>query len=149
MKNKLIALTAFTLFSTASFASSTDYHHALALFVGIISVDSKTESSYGIAYEHKFDRMWGAGAVFETSPDLHNGTDIILVSAYLHPWKGLRLGAGIGQETIDDLDAQSLTRVSLSYNFHVGPVGIAPTLAFDFVGGDTATVVGITIVKSF
>ncbi|MEZ7972532.1 MAG: hypothetical protein QMC00_04195 [Pseudomonadales bacterium] len=40
-------------------------------------------------------------------------------------------------------------RTSLSYDFHVGGFGIAPTLAVDFVDGETATVFGFAVVKAF
>ena len=40
-------------------------------------------------------------------------------------------------------------RASVSYDFHVGDFGIAPTLAFDFVGSQTATVFGVAIVRAF
>jgi hypothetical protein len=44
---------------------------------------------------------------------------------------------------------ENLVRTSFSYDFHVGEFGIAPTLAFDFVDGETATVFGIAIVKAY
>ena len=49
----------------------------------------------------------------------------------------------------DHSHKESLARISINYDFHVGGIGIAPTVAVDFVGGETDTIVGLSFIKSF
>jgi len=74
-----------------------------------------------------------------------------LAALYLPPCKELRVGAGFGQEKIGGVHphTESLSRVSVSYDFHLAGIGIAPTVAVDFVGSETPTVFGIAFVKGF
>jgi len=44
---------------------------------------------------------------------------------------------------------EDLTRISMSYDFHLANFGVAPTLAVDFIDGETATVFGVAFIKSF
>lgn len=44
---------------------------------------------------------------------------------------------------------EDVIRTSISYDFHVGGFGVAPTLALDFVDGETATVIGVAFIKAF
>lgn len=152
MKLIAVSMISLALASGAVHASSED-HHFPAVFIGATTFDSETDFTYGIEYEYKFSKMWGAGAVFEKTNDAHHGdgTEVSLVSAYLHPWKELRIGAGFGKEEVggDHPHKENLTRLSVSYDFHVANIGVAPTFAVDFIDGETATVFGVAFVKSF
>lgn len=160
MRLKTLILS-MALATTTAYASSDEYHHFAGLFVGATTVDSETDFSYGIEYEYKFSKLWGAGFVFEKTDDAHHGAgvDIALAAVYLHPWKELRIGAGFGQEKVGsytDHDhhhhnshKEDVVRASLSYDFHIGGFGVAPTIAVDFVDGETATVIGVALIKSF
>ena len=171
MNNKML-LTAGVLVALSSssvFASSDDSHaapkHIPGVFVGFTNANSETEFSYGIEYEYKLSKEWGMGVVYEKTDDAHHGAgvDVALAAVYLHPWKELRLGVGFGKETVGSYDEddghghmhhhkshkEDVYRASVSYDFHVGDFGIAPTLAFDFVGSQTATIFGIAIVRAF
>jgi hypothetical protein len=171
MNNKmLLAVGVLTTLITAPvFASNDEGHaepkHIPGVFMGYTHADGESEFSYGIEYEYKFSKQWGAGLVYEKTDDAHHGAgiDITLAAVYLHPWKELRIGLGIGQEKVgsytdnSDIDhphyhsshKEDVVRASLSYDFHVGNIGVAPTLAFDFVDGETATVFGVAFVKPF
>lgn len=152
---KILALSILSLVLTTSAvqAASDDEQHFPGLFIGATNFDSETELTYGIEYEYKFSKQWGAGLVYEKTSDAHHGDGVTvkLASVYLHPWKDLRLGAGFGEEKVGGHHphSENLTRVSASYDFHVAGLGIAPTLAFDFIDGETATVFGIAIIKPF
>ena len=152
---KLIALSVISLAlsSGVAYAASDKHHHFPAVFVGATSFDGETEFTYGLEYEYKFNSKWGAGVVFEKTNDAHHGdgTTISLASIYLHPWKDLRIGAGYGKEKVggDHPHSENLARISVSYDFHVADFGIAPTVAVDFIDGETATVFGVAFVKSF
>jgi hypothetical protein len=156
MKNKTI-LTAGLLCSLAiapAFASSNEtVQHVPGIFVGFTDAEGETEFSYGLEYEYKFSKQWGAGIVYEKTDKAHHedGVEVKLAAIYLHPWKNLRLGAGAGKEEIGGHHphTEDLYRASVSYDFHLGDFGIAPTLAIDFVDGETATVFGIAIVRPF
>ena len=164
MKNKmLLAAGILATVTTSSVFASTDGNpkHIPGVFVGYTNANSETEFSYGIEYEYKFSKQWGAGVVYEKTDDAHHGAgvDIALAAIYLHPWKELRVGLGFGQEKVgsyEDHDhhfhkshKEDVIRTSISYDFHVGGFGVAPTLAFDFVDGETATVFGVALVKAF
>lgn len=171
MNNKiLLAASVLAALATSSvFASTDDSHqspkHIPGIFVGFTHANSEIEFSYGLEYEYKISKLWGAGIVYEQTDDAHHGAgvDVALAAVYLHPWKELRVGVGFGKETVgsytDNSDShhphyhsshkESLVRASVSYDFHVGDFGIAPTLAFDFVDGETATVFGLAFVRAF
>lgn len=160
---KYILLIAFVLLliSKFTYAFSGEKHHYPGIFIGATTADSETEFSYGLEYEYKFSKLWGAGFVFEKTDDAHHGAgvDITLAAIYLHPWKELRIGAGFGQEKIgsytDDEHhfhkghKEDLVRASLSYDFHIGGFGVAPTIAVDFIDGETTTIIGIAFIKAF
>ena len=160
----------FALLATVPVFAANDSGHAApkhipGVFVGFTHFDGATEFSYGIEYEYKFSKMWGGGIVFEKTDDAHHGAgvDVALAAIYVHPWKELRLGVGIGKETVGSYDSddghghihhheshkEDVTRASISYDFHVGQFGVAPTLAVDFIGSETATIFGVAIVKAF
>ena len=164
MNNKILLAAGIiaTLTTSTAFASTEEYpKHIPGVFVGYTNADSETEFSYGVEYEYKFSKLWGAGVVYEKTDEAHHGAgvDIALAAVYLHPWKELRVGLGVGQETVGsytDHDhhyhkshKENVVRTSLSYDFHLGDYGIAPTLAFDFVDGETATVFGVAFVRAF
>lgn len=168
MKNKMfLAAGVFAaLAANPTFASNNETpKHIPGIFLGYTNAQGDTEFTYGIEYEYKFSKLWGAGLVYERTDEAHHGVgvNVALASVYLHPWKALRIGLGYGKETVrsytDNSDTEhphhheshdeSLIRTSLSYDFHVGDFGIAPTLAFDFVDSETATVFGVAFVRAF
>jgi len=148
-----IAITLAIFISSGAAASTKDDHNFFGIFLGYTNADSETDFSYGIEYEYKFNDMWGAGLVYEKTDDAHHGDgiDVKLAAVYLHPWQELRLGLGLGKEKVGGAHphSENVTRLSASYDFHLGGIGIAPTLAFDFVDGEHATVFGVAFLKSF
>ena len=149
----LIPLTLF-LTSFAAFAGDKEVHHLPGVFLGFTNADSETEFTYGVEYEYKFNKNWGAGVIFETTPDGHSGdgVDVRLAQVFYHPTKVIRLGAGFGEEKIKGKKPKKkdIYRLSASYDFHVGNFGIAPTLAVDFIeGGSEAFVFGVAIIRPF
>ena len=161
MKYKLLIAVLFIFTANVSYASSGKHHHFPGIFLGATTSDSDTNFSYGVEYEYKFSKLWGAGLVYENTADAHHGAgvDISLAALYLHPWKQLRIGAGYGKEKIGSYtdhdhhlhssQKENIARASFSYDFHIGGCGVAPTIAFDFVDGETATVFGVAFIKAF
>lgn len=164
MKSKILITASIlaTLATSTAFASNDESpKHIPGVFVGYTTADSETEFSYGIEYEYKFSKLWGAGVVYEKTDEAHHGAgvDIALAAIYVHPWKELRVGLGFGKESVGsytDHDhhyhkgyKENVVRTSLSYDFHVGDFGIAPTLAVDFIDGETATIIGVAFVRAF
>jgi len=166
MKNicTLLVSTGLLLASSQTLAAG-DAHHLPGVFIGYTNAGSETEFTYGLEYEYKFNSNWGAGVVYEKADDAHNGAgvDVALAAIYLHPRKDLRLGVGFGKETIgsytDNSDPdhphfheshdEDLIRASVSYDFHVGDFGVAPTVAVDFIDGHEAYVFGVAFVRPF
>lgn len=156
MKSKLLLAASLigTLAMTPSLAlAGQEAKHIPGVFIGYTDANDETEFSYGLEYEYKFSKNWGAGVVYEKTDKAHHGdgVEVKLAALYLHPWKALRLGVGAGKEEIGGHHphTEDLYRTSISYDFHVGDFGIAPTLAVDFVNSETATVFGIAIVRPF
>ena len=102
MKYKLLTASLLLLTSNLSYASDESAHHFPGIFLGATTFDGETNFSYGIEYEYKFSKLWGAGLTYEKTDDAHHGggVDIALASIYLHPWKELRVGAGYGNHRI-------------------------------------------------
>lgn len=153
MKNIIKALTLisssiFALTASANTASEHDNaHHFPSVFIGSTTTEGETEFTYGVEYEYKFNHLIGTGVVYERRDHPHHGTgaEVYLASIYLHPWKTLRVGAGYGAERMKGSHGyrEELVRISLSYDFHFAGITIAPTIASDFVHGETTTVMGL------
>lgn len=119
-------------------------------------MESETDFTIGVEYEYKFSEHWGAGVAWERTNGAHDGlgTTVYLGALYWHPSGMWRLGAGVGQEEVGG-DAhhhshrETLVRASAGYEFLLGGLGIQPALAVDFIGSDTAVVIGIAFTKPF
>ena len=154
MKNKTLTITSLLLMSlTTAVQASGEVKHIPGIFVGATSFDSETELTLGLEYEYKIDSQWGVGAVYEITSEAHHGdgVSVSLVSAFYHPNSNVRLGIGLGQESIhgDHPHTESLYRVSAGYDFHVDHFGIAPTVAVDFIDGEEAIVFGVAFTRPF
>lgn len=147
-----LLLTLGLLFSTNALAADGAKHFP-GVFVGVTKAGAETSFTYGVEYEYKFTSEWGAGAVYERANDAHHGDGVSLYIAQLfyHPSKYVRLGAGAGREKIGGYKPKTKTvyRLSASYEFLVGDIGIAPTLAVDFIDGKEAYVAGVAILMPF
>lgn len=160
IRNKSIVLIALffglsnsTLASDSEKGTTIDNPHVIGVFLGRTQTPVETESTYGIEYEYRFNSAFGAGVVLEKSGDAHHGdgVSVSLISAYYHLAGNWRLGLGVGKEKVHSTPShsESLTRLSVSYDFHVGPIGLAPTFAIDRVNGENIKVWGLTVVKAF
>lgn len=126
--------------------------HAVGLFLGRTQSPYETENTYGLEYEYRFSGNLGAGLVMEETGDAHHGDGVSMWAASVYYHQGdFRLGLGMGKEKVNSSPShsESLTRLSASYDFHVGGIGLAPTIAFDRVDGHTIKVWGLTIMKTF
>ncbi len=155
---KKIAVLSFALFSTSVLATAKGNHHFPGIFVGATTIESETDFSYGFEYEYKFNRTWGAGFVVENTNNAHEGAgvEVKLASAYFHPGKHhhVRIGLGFGEEKVNGINGhashrEDLIRASLNYDIVVGDFEIAPTIAFDFVDGETSAILGVAFIRPF
>ena len=154
MKNKILIATSLVLTSlTATAQTNDEIKHIPGIFVGATSFDGETEITFGIEYEYKIDSQWGVGAVYEKTTEAHHGdgVSVSLVSAFYHPNSNVRLGLGLGQESIGGYHphTETLYRASAGYDFHVDRFGIAPTIAVDFIDGEEAIVFGVAFTRPF
>lgn len=151
-KNVLIAIL-LTAVSFSAYAGG-ENKHFLGLFLGKTNFDNEDNTSYGLEYEYKFNKTWGAGLVYERTNDAHHGDGVTVkvASVYLHPWKYLRFGLGFGREEIGGAHphSESLKRASVAYDFHITDnFGIAPSFSIDEVNNHSARVYGVALVYSF
>jgi hypothetical protein len=154
MKNKTLTIASILVMSlTTAVQASDEVKHIPGIFVGATHFDSETELTFGLEYEYKIDSQWGVGAVYEKTTDAHHGdgVSVSLISAFYHPNSNVRLGLGLGQESIGGYHphTESLYRVSAGYDFHVDRFGIAPTVAVDFIDGEEALVIGVAFTRPF
>jgi len=161
----VLCLTAGLLSSNALLASG-DKQHFIGVFAGMLDSDADNELILGLEYEFKVNSEWGVGLVYENSADAHHeaGITSIIGVGYYHPaaLKGWRFGLGFGQETggsytdthhVPPIDhpevTENLIRVGVSYDFHVGGMGIEPSLNIDTIDGNQVFVYGVALVWSF
>lgn len=127
--------------------------HVLGVFVGVTATDDTNESTTGMEYEYRVNEYIGVGGLIENTPGAHHGdgTSLYMLQVHAHPWKDLRVTAGYGQEDIhhDGADNEEVLRFGLAYDFHLSGFGIAPTVNFDSIDGETVTVYGIVFNKGF
>lgn len=159
---KMLSLSVFFLgLNIPAFAASTSdgshNRHLIGAFLGATSFeqgdDRKTEATYGIEYEFRFNPHLSVGAAYETSPDAHygDGIDVQIIGLYYRPDSHWRFGVAIGEEKVggDHPYDEPLKRIGVAYDFHFGSFGIAPTVNVDFVDGHKAYVAGVVFAKSF
>ena len=143
-----------TAFSSIALASDTSHQksHYVGVFAGILDAD-ESDSVLGLEYEYKINSHWGVGAVYEKSSDAHHGDGVTskILAGYYHPMGGWRLGVGFGDETIggDHPHTESLYRYGVSYEFHVGGIGIEPSFNVDTIDGESVNVYGVALVWAF
>lgn len=154
IKKALIVLSIFAgaILSSIVFAES-GAKHIPGVFFGVLDADGETDSSLGVEYEYKFTHSWGAGIVYEKSNDAHHGDGVTssIAALYFHPNAGWRLGIGAGREKVGGHHShtESLKRLGIAYDFHVGHFGIAPTFNIDRVNGENNEVYGIAVTYPF
>lgn len=140
------------LFSTGTNAKD-GYHHFPEIFFGLTHADSETEFTYALEYEYKFTEQYGAGLIYEKIDNAHHGDGITIQIAalYYHPISSVRLGVGVGKEKVGGHHphTEDLVRVVASYDYHFENFSVAPTIAVDFVDGETPVVMGIGFIKPF
>ena len=150
---------ALVLVSSTSLASDSEghefKHHAPGIFLG--SSDKRgggDELSIGFEYEYRFNPTWGAGVVYEHTPDAHDsdGVSVFIANAYVHPYAGWRFGLGAGREKVHGGSSHYdwVYRVGAAYDFHVGQFAIVPSLSLDMAdGGDNVLVYGVGLLWPF
>lgn len=150
----LSCVLAFTLAKTVNAADGEQFNrHLIGISFGETDFGSEKEGTYGLEYEYRINKLLGIGAGYEESPDAHHedGVSVYLLSGYLHPYKGVRLGLGFGEEKVHGSHGttENFTRVSIGYDFHFGNFGIGPTYCLDRVDDETNAVYGLTFSYGF
>ena len=129
-------------------------HHA-ALFVGVSSLQTHAHRSadltIGAEYELRLPiahRAFGIGPIVEMI--IADQTSIAsLGTAYLHPWRGIKLFAGAGLEHAHG-ENHGIWRGGVAYDWHLGDGAcVTPTGSVDRVEAHTVLVAGITIGYGF
>ncbi len=128
-------------------------HHTVGVIAGVTHSDSENNYNVGVEYEYFINASWGVGATYERTPEAHygDGVSVYYVAGYWHPDSHWRLGVGLGEERIHGSHGyeEDLVRATVSYDFHVGKFGVAPTLSFDEVDGEIIEVFGVALNRRF
>jgi len=138
--------------SAPACAEETEHHEEfhpnfLALFIGLTSEERRESGlALGIEYEYRLNRSFGIGVLAEhTFGDVDTTVYAMPFAYHTGRWK-VYVAPGIED---GDLGNESLWRVGAEYAFEVGRWEVSPQLDIDFVDGDTALVLGVTIGKGF
>ncbi|RLA31915.1 MAG: hypothetical protein DRR11_09610 [Gammaproteobacteria bacterium] len=117
------------------------------MFIGLTSEDRRESGlALGIEYEYRLNRSFGIGVLAEhTFGDVDTTVYAMPFAYHSGRWKAY-VGPGIED---GDLGNESLWRVGAEYAFEVGRWEVSPQLDIDFIDGDTALVLGVTIGKGF
>lgn len=160
MKRALLLLLSSLLFSHAAFAEDVPHgqhheenKHSIGVFTGYTHLDGSTDFSYGLEYMFEFDHNWAVSAIIEDTDGAHHGTGTRTRTANLlySPVEKIWLGVGYGREEVlgDHGYTEHLYRVSAAYDIEFTHFKVVPTIAFEKIGDEMATVAGITLSKSF
>ena len=118
-----------------------------AFFVGGMSpvTESKeTSLALGIAYERRFTQVFGLETLADLTFGTHERTALFAAGITYRPFGGLKLMTGPGFEIEEPNDGSHPAHVNFvygvgtSWEFHFGPLSLAPTIYVDFLG-DTKT----------
>ena len=154
MNRALHVLVGLAIWSAVSYVQAAgDAKHYPGVFFGATHADSETDYALGIEYEYKITKKFGVGAVWERTPDGHDGdgVNVAVGSFFYHPTPEWRLGLGFGEERIGGpkVKYKDLIRASVAYEVLMDNMIIAPTLAVDFVDSDEIIVAGVAILVPF
>lgn len=153
--NKTSKLCAALFLSCASMIcyAAGDAKHIPGIFIGATNFESETDFTFGLEYEFKLTKTIGFGGVWERTIEGHDGdgVNVIVGSLFYHPSDQWRFGVGFGEEQIRGKKPKDkdLWRLSATYEYPMDNMIIAPTLALDFIDGDTAKVAGVAILVPF
>ncbi|GEM_PF-2480999 len=117
-------------------------NHA-AIFVGgmaPVSKSNETSLALGVAYERRITEMFGLEALADFTIGSHERTALFAAGVTFRPFSGagLKLMTGPGFE-IEDRDNHAaevnfVYGVGAAWEFHTGPVTLAPAVYADFLG---------------
>ena len=116
--------------------------NGIELFVGATLRDGDGEASFGIDYERRMSQDLGLGLMAEYT----EGREwVIAVPVSIHITESWKVVFALGAELSPDDDDEFLQRLGVSYEFGFTGWSLAPELNVDFAGGETKTVVGLSV----
>jgi len=116
--------------------------NGIELFVGATLRDGDGEASFGVDYERRMSQDLGLGLMAEYT----DGREwVIAVPVSMHITESWKFVFALGAELGPDDDDEFLQRLGVSYEFGFTGWSLALELNADFAGGETKTVVGLSI----
>jgi hypothetical protein len=128
-------------------AQESGNRHTLAVFLGDTYDDGDHGFTLGLDYEYRLSRWLGLGGMvdFVGSGDREY---VVGIPVFLHATKRLTFELAAGLERSDG-SSNALVRLGAMYGIPLGPVELVPTVALDFVDGDTVYVFGAAFAWDF
>jgi hypothetical protein len=123
------------------------HHNHLALFVGATIHGSHVYPSLGFDYEFLFNEKVGVTALLEMVFADHEER-IAGLGIAVHPFSAWKVAA-IPAIVVADGHAAFLMRGTLEYGFHLGPVGLAPSVSVDYAHSEILFVPGVAVGMGF
>jgi hypothetical protein len=153
IRHLLVAMLALTIWSDVLLAESDETEggydlNTAGVFFGRTGDDRRdTGFTLALTYERRLSESFGLGVEAErVFGDLEFWVATVPFAYHYKAWKFF---AGPGLEMLDGGGNEFLARIGGEYAFEAGRWEIAPTLALDFVDGETETVGGLGFLYGF
>jgi len=119
----------------------------VAVFVGAASSSHGSGAAAGVDVERRFG-AFGVALVADGARIDDANQLLVIPAVVVHPWRGLKVLAGVGWERAHGHDAVAF-RAGTGYDAHVGAMSIGPSVALDRAGGVTSVVFGAAVGAGF
>jgi hypothetical protein len=133
-------------------ASDHDEHalhrHHVSAVLGASQKGSKEAWAYGLQYGYRLNRRLSLGAFWErTNGDFDAETLGIPLSIYATQNLKVVLGVGVEKQLFEE--DETVLRLGLNYDFHLGNFTITPASAVDFVNNNEIWFLGLELGLGF
>jgi hypothetical protein len=132
-----------------------DYTHRLGVTGTALDGNNETDKTVGVEYEYRPFFLLGLGATYEYSGQAKNddGSHKVIGMLYAHPFQGLRLGIGYGEEATKDpwngVDSE-LVRYSVGYDIQLAKhLLVTPVWSLDRINDEEFQNYGIGLNFAF
>ena len=146
----LLCVLCWPLNGDAAEKESTEHPHAekneVAISVSLVHEGHENDGAAGLEYERRFTEKFGAGLLVERVWGNHDATVYALpLIRHAGRWKFF-LAPGFEDS---HGHSEDLVRLGAGYEFEAGSARIVPTMAVDFVGGETVYVLSVALGMGF
>ncbi len=153
MFQQIAGLSLLAALPTSVLAGSEHSPNHAGVIIGSAEIKGKQQNLLGIEYQRFIAPSWAVGASYEAVETAYQGDEMTISTAsiFWYPTQHVKLGIGIGKETITGKHphSESLKRATLSYEIPFDVLTIAPTVTVDKLKSTEVVAAGIAFSVSF